>query len=712
MGFYGKIYNEIKEAFTKIKLVSNDNKEVEVTANEPDSSIIIKAGNGISLNSNEKGEILIDSTILNPLKFKGSLNEDQFETLNKNGPIIEGDMYKISDGGWRLYNNNLVKINDTIIFHDKEWILIPSGDDIEDTWRKIKVNDQELLGGGTTTGDLEFKDGKENGTFLVNNKKITIPKGTNITEISKNSFAEGANTKAGTKAFKITALSGTTGKTGTYTLKIENEEDMAMFNKIKPNEMRYSAVTSIAAYNQGKITSISGNVVTVDNFPGDSAHPNGYPLNNAVDDPENYNMYNLFIIVDRPDLGTLDAGFNAHAEGNGTYAAQVEAHAEGRNTKALGKYAHTEGIDTMAGHASHAEGSGSEALGVAAHAEGQLTVAKADVTHAEGFKTKAMAPYSHAEGFETQTSGQNSHAEGESTEASGQNSHVEGRKTKASGKDSHAEGGETIATAYAAHAEGNTTQANGNASHSEGSNTIANGTASHAEGINCIADGNYSHAEGLGAHAKKEAQHVEGKYNIIDNDGIYAHILGNGDFNGGNPIRSNAHTVDWDGNAWYAGDVFVGADRISFLNLNKKLEKILGSKELYPAAFTIWNGSGPIGSPTVGEPLKPNIIEPEATYRVAVTPGKSYRFTPTPQGDSVCYFAVGDAEGNCLFYTKESLSGYTVKESYDGKIPTHIYYGVKNIHEVNTDTLSFCEVGILEQLAQRVAAIEAAIAVE
>ena len=32
----------------------------------------------------------------------------------------------------------------------------------------------------------------------------------------------------------------------------------------------------------------------------------------------------------------------------------------------------------------------------------------------------------------------------------------------------------------------------------------------------------------------------------------YAHIVGNGE---SNSARSNAHTLDWDGNAWFAGTV-------------------------------------------------------------------------------------------------------------------------------------------------------------
>jgi hypothetical protein len=49
-------------------------------------------------------------------------------------------------------------------------------------------------------------------------------------------------------------------------------------------------------------------------------------------------------------------------------------------------------------------------------------------------------------------------------------------------------------------------------------------------------------------------QHVQGRYNVVDSEGKYAHIVGNGT----RTNKSNAHTVDWDGNAWFAGDVYVG----------------------------------------------------------------------------------------------------------------------------------------------------------
>ena len=100
-------------------------------------------------------------------------------------------------------------------------------------------------------------------------------------------------------------------------------------------------------------------------------------------------------------------------------------------------------------------------------------------------------------------------------------------------------------------------RAEGDYAHAEGHMTIGSGLAAHAEGYQSVASGDHTHVEGYGTNAEGDYQHVQGKYNVKDPDGIYAHIVGNGT---GDPYRSNAHTLDWDGNAWFAGKVTVGAD--------------------------------------------------------------------------------------------------------------------------------------------------------
>jgi len=65
---------------------------------------------------------------------------------------------------------------------------------------------------------------------------------------------------------------------------------------------------------------------------------------------------NLIYFPGHEDVGHIQHGEMAHAEGIECVAANMGAHAEGNECKAYGKYAHAEGYRTIAGYASHAEG--------------------------------------------------------------------------------------------------------------------------------------------------------------------------------------------------------------------------------------------------------------------------------------------------------------------------------------------------------------------
>jgi hypothetical protein len=166
-----------------------------------------------------------------------------------------------------------------------------------------------------------------------------------------------------------------------------------------------------------------------------------------------------------------------------------------------------------------------------------------------GVRSGTVGRFSSSFGIGCVASGYCSHVEGNSSTASGEESHAEGQNSIASGLVSHAEGWNTQATGEGSHAEGQNTQASGLHSHAEGENSIASGLVSHAEGWNTEAKGKCSHAEGENSIASSDNQHVQGRYNIEDAKGKYAHIVGNGDYN----TRSNAYTLDWKGNGWFAG---------------------------------------------------------------------------------------------------------------------------------------------------------------
>ena len=233
----------------------------------------------------------------------------------------------------------------------------------------------------------------------------------------------------------------------------------------------------------------------------------------------------------------------------------------------------------------------------------------------QGNETTATGSNAHAEGIESAATGSNAHAEGSGSTASGTNSHAEGIHTVASGYGSHAEGNNPVASGYSSHAEGNYTEASGYASHAEGDYTVANRRGMHAEGkynlydnakyIDVVSSGiefswrnmyaasEYTFDADTGyytlVNAEPKSEAVIGLYyaysfqykngtidelekpiSLIDSNryqtekhqrklaadtqGKYVHVVGNGV----SSARSNAYTLDWDGNGWFAGNVFVG----------------------------------------------------------------------------------------------------------------------------------------------------------
>lgn len=232
-------------------------------------------------------------------------------------------------------------------------------------------------------------------------------------------------------------------------------------------------------------------------------------------------------------IGASGEGANAETFNGNNQAIGNYSHAEGYNTIASGKGAHTEGYiatsngveypNEASGTGSHAEGCGTQAIGQGAHAEGSLSVnssvaypviANGMGAHAEGRGTQAIGPSAHSEGYLTKAQAENAHAEGVRSEV---------RKT-------FEEDGTTIK---------------------------AQASGGHAEGYSILeAEAKYAHGEGYRTIVTHPYQHVQGKYNSTANQpkNGYAHIVGNGSGTT-DSARSNAHTLDWDGNAWFAGSV-------------------------------------------------------------------------------------------------------------------------------------------------------------
>ena len=348
----------------------------------------------------------------------------------------------------------------------------------------------------------------------------------------------------------------------------------------KPNDRNYINVVKVINKNQNSTNTNYWDFVIEKTTPEMTLNiPNGLVIN-AI-------LYDSSV-----------KGKGTHAEGISSLALGEATHSEGYENLAFGNYAHAEGWGTVAGNVREKDG---KIRGNGAHAEGYNTWAKENYTHAEGAHTVAIGSVAHAEGQDTIAEGNISHAEGAGTHAKGAQSHTEGKDTYAEGNYSHAEGLETKALQKEAHAEGYKSEARGEAAHAEGYLSIATGNASHVEGHSNHAEGHYSHAEGNGTHAKGIYSHAEGQDTQTTEEAIYAHVEGRGTIanipgqhvqgtynkyedaegnplnyahvvgNGNEGTRSNAYTLDWDGNGWYAGNLDVThkitSDRLQSLGL-------------------------------------------------------------------------------------------------------------------------------------------------
>lgn len=146
--------------------------------------------------------------------------------------------------------------------------------------------------------------------------------------------------------------------------------------------------------------------------------------------------------------------------------------------------------------------------------------------------------------------------------------YAEGIRNYVSQQATHAEGVLNVASGFYAHAEGSQNVASGGVAHAEGRQNVASGLTSHVGGMLNNDTGNFQTVIGVSANPSNDSTDK-----IIDKDNYYQsgckkHVLvvGNGsmDYDHTNKMyfassRSNAHTLDWHGNAEYAGDVKANA---------------------------------------------------------------------------------------------------------------------------------------------------------
>lgn len=482
------------------------------------------------------------------------------------------------------WEQNNPRLENKEIGYERETGKYKIGDGIHN-WNDLEYAFGEKVdrveGKGLSTNDFtnDYKSKVDNTESLINEKLANIPNqkgegnysnqmGYNTQAVGHYTTAEGYNTIAGIKGYffqniefgpEIFNEDGISTKTYgpcTITLTKEQPDDITLAPIPETFEIGFAVGDELTLINDSKyprcckITEVTDNIITVD----------ALPFNTIKNIGENIGCDDYQVICpDKPLAGDLPLGYYAHVEGEGSWALERASHAEGRKTRAEGQYSHAEGRETKAGYASHAEGIKTEA---------------GDHSHAEGVDTKSLG-------------GEGSHSEGKWTKALGNASHAEGKYAQATAETAHAEGLYGIAGARGSHTEGyyNNIAKGADFAHAENyRNEITEaGLYAHAEGEDTVVKAKGAHTEGWNTIAAREYQHVQGKYNKYqDDDGNpldYADIVGNGS---SEEDRSNAYTLDWEGNAWFAGDVKVGSKNEKLITeaeadnkINSKIEDFI-----------------------------------------------------------------------------------------------------------------------------------------
>ena len=177
-------------------------------------------------------------------------------------------------------------------------------------------------------------------------------------------------------------------------------------------------------------------------------------------------------------------------------------------------------------------------------------------------------------GDNSEASNDNSIAIGTGNVASGENSVVIGTDSTSSGWKSVVLGDHNIADNEYAFATGCYTKSHGIAGSTFGNQatTNANSWCAMSSGIHTVANGLVQHVFGMNNVPDAE---VDG-YNT---KAEHLLIVGNGDYLSDTKVESNAMSLDWNGNAWFSGDVYVGST--SGTNKDSGSVRLMKSGEAY-----------------------------------------------------------------------------------------------------------------------------------
>ena len=168
------------------------------------------------------------------------------------------------------------------------------------------------------------------------------------------------------------------------------------------------------------------------------------------------------------------------------------------------------------------------------------------------------------------------------------------------------------------------------------------------------ASGSNSHAEGAYTVANHKSQHVFGEYNTADGSaaeaterGNYIEIVGNGT---SDALRSNARTLDWDGNEEIAGGLTIGES----LSRGRKAGTTVGQ---WSIAFGWDNEASGLRSCAVG-------VSTKASGSASHTEGSSTTASGTAGHAEGQYSTASGASSHAEGYQTEASGDHSHAEGY------------------------------------------------
>ena len=359
--------------------------------------------------------------------------------------------------------------------------------------------------------------------------------------LSPNSFAFGEKVTAGCRCYYYGDNVVFTDTNATITLQQVQER---LSNVPESFETGWQVGDVISMVNNSKywncatIESINGNIITVSKLPftsiadmsGDMGH----------DD------YAIFVFA-RPESGTGSVSNTAFAQGVDVKGLGYASFTSGRQNENQAQYGFVSGRrNKLTGHAGFVTGQGNTVTGDSAGTFGGNNTVSGAKGLAMGNGNTLTSHNSFIGGHNNKLYSYDSIVSGYGNTVSSPRSFVIGTSNTVTSST----GGNLIGGASNIVENGNYNLLTGN------SNEIRNGNSNTCEGSDCNVEGaNRCHVEGMGNTSFADDTHIQGRFAKRDYDGRYAHILGNGT---GYNNYSNAHTIDWEGNAWYAGKLYIG----------------------------------------------------------------------------------------------------------------------------------------------------------